>query len=77
MYKKLEGTSIQLEVYVDANWAGDLDNRHSTSGLIVMFCGAIVSWLSQKQSIVATSTTEAEYIALSTMSRVHFLEHNV
>ena len=58
-----------MPLFVDADWAGDHDTRHSTSRLVSVFCGCVVSWVSQKQTIVATSTTEAEYVALSTMSK--------
>ena len=68
-YQRAEPQNRKLFSFVDANWAGDLDNRHSTSALIVFFCGCLVSWVSQKQPIVATSSTEAEYIALSGMAK--------
>ena len=48
-----------------ADWAGDLDDRHSTTGNIFMMGGGPVSWLSKKKAIVALSTSEAEYVALS------------
>ena len=51
--------------YSDANWAGDTNNRKSTSGYFFMMSGAAVSWKSQKQTCVALSTAEAEYIALA------------
>ena len=51
--------------YSDSDWAGDLDDRKSTSGYIFMLCGAGISWRSKKQASVALSTAEAEYIALS------------
>ena len=51
--------------YSDSDWAGDLDDRKSTSGYIFMLCGAGISWRSKKQTSVASSTAEAEYIALS------------
>lgn len=50
--------------YSDADYAGDIDNRHSTSGQVFMLAGAAISWMSKKQPVVALSTTEAEYIAL-------------
>lgn len=63
VYKKSDsGTLIG---YSDADWAGDLDDRHSTTGNIFMLGGAAISWLSKKQATVALSTAEAEYVALS------------
>ena len=50
--------------YSDSDWAGDKDDRHSTTGNIFMLGGAPISWLSKKQPIVALSTSEAEYVAL-------------
>ena len=52
-----------LEGYVDANWAGDLDGRKSTSGYLFTFAGGAISWQSRLQKCVALSTTEAKYIA--------------
>ncbi len=51
--------------YSDADWAGDQDNRHSTSGNLFLMAGGAVSWMSKKQSMVALSTAESEYVALS------------
>ena len=45
-----------------ADWAGDLDQRRSTSGYVSSLFGGAVSWMSKIQSVVALSTTEAEYI---------------
>ena len=55
----------ELVGYSDADWAGDLDDRHSTTGNIFMMTGGAISWLSKKQPIVPLSTAEAEYVALS------------
>ncbi|KAK9152086.1 hypothetical protein Syun_010395 [Stephania yunnanensis] len=49
--------------YVDSDFAGDLDKRRSTSGLVFTMAGGAISWESKLQSVVALSTTEAEYIA--------------
>jgi hypothetical protein len=51
--------------FTDSDWAGDLETRKSTSGYAFLLYGGAVSWKSTKQSIVATSSTEAEYIACS------------
>ncbi|KAG2876312.1 Retrovirus-related Pol polyprotein from transposon TNT 1-94 [Phytophthora cactorum] len=59
------GDNIDFRGYSDADWAGDLADRKSTSGYTFMLTGAPVSWGSKKQSSVSLSTSEAEYIALS------------
>ena len=51
------------EGYLDADWAGDLDGRKSTSGYSFTFAGGVVSWQSRLQKCVVLSTTEVEYIA--------------
>eukprot|EP00253_Pinus_taeda_P010914 PITA_10914 len=56
------GTNISLHGYVDANMAGDRDNRRSTTGYVFTVCCTTVSWVSKIQSVVALSTTEAEYV---------------
>lgn len=56
---------VKLEEYTDADWAQDREDRKSTSGYIFRIGEAIVSWKSKKQTTVALSTAEAEYIALS------------
>ena len=54
-----------INVYVDADFAGCTDTRRSTSGYIVLFNNCCISWLSKKQTSVAKSTTEAEFVAMS------------
>ncbi|RVW38606.1 Retrovirus-related Pol polyprotein from transposon TNT 1-94 [Vitis vinifera] len=49
--------------YSDSDFAGCLDSRRSTSGYIFMLAGRAVSWKSVKQTLVASSTMEAEFIA--------------
>ncbi|KAH9654969.1 hypothetical protein KPL70_022170 [Citrus sinensis] len=51
--------------YVDSDFTGDLDKRRSTTGFVFTMCGGAVSWKASLQSVVALSTTEAEYIALT------------
>ncbi len=55
--------------YSDADWAGDQDNRHSTSGNLFLMAGGAVSWMSKKQTMVALSTAESEYVALSVATK--------
>ena len=52
-----------LKGFTDADMAGDLDGRRSTSGFLFTFAGGVVSWQSKLQKCVALSTTKAEYIA--------------
>jgi len=52
-------------VYCDADWGGDIDSSKSTTGYISFFNGGPISWNSRLQSTVAKSSTEAEYIGLS------------
>ena len=55
--------------YSDADFAGDVSDRKSTSGYCFMFGGATVSWKSAKQQCVSLSTTESELVALSTATQ--------
>ena len=50
--------------YVDFSYAGDLYTKRSLTGYIFKVYGNIVSWKSNLQSVVALSTTEAEYIVV-------------
>ena len=60
---------LDIHGFVDADWAGDLDQRRSTSGYVFNLFGGAVSWMSKKQSVVALSTTEAEYMAATHASK--------
>ena len=51
--------------YSDADWAGDVKDRRSTSGNVFLLGGAAITWSRRKQSSVALSAVEAEYMALS------------
>ena len=59
------GPDIELSAYSDADWATSKDNRRSTSGIMVMINGSPTIFKSRIQRVVALSTAEAEYIALS------------
>lgn len=59
----------ELSCCVDADWAGDKQDRKSTSGHIFLLGNSIVAWSSKKQTSVAMSSTEAEYIAASLASK--------
>jgi len=59
------GSSLSLHGFTDADWAGSVDDRKSTSGYIVFLGTTPVSWKSGKQRTVARSSAEAEYKALA------------
>ena len=59
------GNSAECIGFSDSDWAGDSDDRKSTSGYVFQINGTAITWRSRKQSCVALSTAEAEYVALS------------
>ncbi len=59
------GKKNGLECYADASWGDDLDTRRSTTGYITKLDGNLISWKSQRQPTVATSSAEAEYLSLT------------
>lgn len=59
----------QIHGFVDADWAADVDERRSCSGWVFKLAGGAVSWLSKRQKTVALSTTEAEYMAMSSAAQ--------
>lgn len=60
-YKK--GEKSDLIGYTDNDYAGDQDDRRSTSGYVFMLGTGAISWSTKKQPIVTLSSTEAEFIA--------------
>ena len=58
-------SSPTLTAFSDADYASDIDTRRSTTAYIFTLAGAAVSWKSTAQPTVATSTMEAEYMALA------------
>lgn len=55
--------NLDLCGYSDADYAGDVETRRSTSGYVFMLGNGIISWGSERQKSVALSTTESEYMA--------------
>lgn len=53
-----------IEGYTDANWISDIKDSRSTSGYVFTLGGAAISWKSSKQTVIARSTMESEFIAL-------------
>ncbi len=80
IFKYLKGTAshglifesrehLNLEAWVDASFGEDLDTRKSTSGFVVTLGGKCITWKSKKQTLVALSTLESEYYALSEVTK--------
>jgi Reverse transcriptase (RNA-dependent DNA polymerase) len=55
--------------YCDADYAGDIDKRKSTSGYVFLMNGASISWSSKLQPTVAMSTCEAEFVAAANAAK--------
>ncbi|GJU50116.1 zf-CCHC domain-containing protein [Tanacetum coccineum] len=58
-----KGSDIETIVYADSDHAGDYVDRKSTSGVCTFMGCCLTSWFSKKQTALAISTTEAEYIS--------------
>ncbi|XP_055906823.1 uncharacterized protein LOC129942049 [Eupeodes corollae] len=66
IYRK---TSEKLHVSADASWSSDLNDRKSQNGFLFIYGVATILWASKKQRIVTTSSTEAEYVNLSSVAK--------
>jgi hypothetical protein len=64
-------SSNELVGWSDSDYAGDADDRKSTSGYVFMIGERTISWSSKKQPIVTLSTTEAEFIAAANTACKH------
>ena len=56
---------MTLEAYTDADYAGSIVARRSTTGYCTFLGGILVTWKSKKQSVVARSSAEAEFRAMA------------
>lgn len=65
-------SDLKLSAFVDASYGNCHDTRRSFSGYLFRFGNCSISWRSRKQRSVATSTCEAEYMALALTTK-HFL----
>lgn len=58
-----------LVAYLDSDWTGDIGNRKATNGSLLQLAQTTICCKTRKQSYVALSSTEAEYIALSEIGK--------
>ena len=56
-----KGDSLDINGYIDADWAGSVQDRRSTSGYFTFVGGNLITWRSKKHEVVARSSAEAEY----------------
>ncbi|KAE9018981.1 hypothetical protein PR001_g13989 [Phytophthora rubi] len=69
--------TVVLEGYCDSDWANDAETRKSTTGFVFTLAGGAISWMSRRQSIVALSTAEAEYVAACEATMEAVAESNI
>jgi hypothetical protein len=56
-----KNSHLEISGYTDADWAGSISDRKSTSGYFMFVGGNLVTWRSKKQKVVALSSAEAEF----------------
>ena len=56
---------MKIQGYTDADWAGSVYDRRSTTGFCIFVGGNLISWKSKKQKVVARSSAESEYRAMT------------
>jgi hypothetical protein len=64
-YSSAEPPALNLRLFSDADYAGDRHTYRSTGAYVGFFAGGPATWQSKRQSVVAQSSTESEYMALS------------
>ncbi|XP_047320771.1 secreted RxLR effector protein 161-like [Impatiens glandulifera] len=66
-----------IRVFTDADWAGDITDKKSTSGYCSFIWGNLITWRSKKQFVVAWSSAEAEYrsLALRICEEIWIMSH--
>jgi hypothetical protein len=68
--------NLSPHAFVDADYGGCRDTRRLTSGYVFLMAGAPVTWSSKRQTTIALSTVEAEYIAMSRCAQQMVWMHN-
>ena len=66
---------LRVRGFVDSNYATNKETRRSVTGYVLTLGGCLVTWQSKSQPSVTLSSTEAEYVALSTCAtEVKFIQ---
>lgn len=68
-FYKNSNNNIKLNGYSNADWATDKINRKSVSGCMILYGKNPIAWFSKKETCVALSTAEAEYVAAATCAQ--------
>jgi hypothetical protein len=58
-------SSTLVSAFLDADWAGCVDDRRSTRGCVVYFGPNLISWSARKQATLSRSSTEVEYKSMA------------
>ncbi|XP_074351976.1 secreted RxLR effector protein 161-like [Apium graveolens] len=66
-----------LNGFSDSDLGGQLDDRHSTAGMVFYLNESVITWVSQKQRCVALSSCEAEFMAATTAACQAIWRRNV
>lgn len=69
LFSSKNANEFKFSIYSDADYAGCIETRRSTTGYCLLIGTSTISWCSERQSIVSHSTAESEYIAASQASR--------
>lgn len=56
---------LEIDAYVDADWASDVVDRTSTTGILIRVFENVIMWKTNKQKVVSRASTHAEYYALA------------
>lgn len=65
---RYDESGATFEAFSDSDWAGSVDRR-SYTGFVIKMSGGCVAWEAKKQRTVALSSTEAEYMALTSAAK--------
>ena len=65
VFVKNSNLNLKVKAYVDSDFASDSNDRKSVTGYVIKLNDNLITWCSKKQSVVALSSCEAEYYALT------------